>query len=99
VLDRVWAVARFGNAPRGSMSCCKSLFASSWAGLWKRWKAEGRFPLSHHPDCGEIEICGIPPIEQKTLDGWGTQFRTSRVGDASGGLIQNSVAQDLFTEL
>ena len=40
--------------------------------------------------CLQLGLRGIPPIEQKTLDGWGTpMFHPSRVGDAGGGLIRN----------
>jgi hypothetical protein len=28
-----------------------------------------------------VGLCGLPPIEQKTLDGWGTQFHPPRVGE------------------
>ncbi|MFZ0303831.1 MAG: hypothetical protein WAL75_14170, partial [Terracidiphilus sp.] len=42
--------------------------------------------------CLQLGLRGIPPIEQKTLDGWGTpMFHPSRVEDAGGGLIQNRV--------
>jgi hypothetical protein len=36
----------------------------------------------------EFGFCGLPPIEQKTLDGWGT-VHLSRAGFAGGRLSQN----------
>ena len=40
--------------------------------------------------CLQLGLRGIPPIEQKTLDGWGTpMFHPARVGDAGEGLIRN----------
>jgi serine protease inhibitor ecotin len=37
-----------------------------------------------------VWLCGLPPIEQKTLDGWGTQsFHLSWVGFAGGRLNKN----------
>ena len=39
--------------------------------------------------CLQPGLRGIPPIEQKTLDGWGTpMFYPSRVGDTGGGLLR-----------
>ncbi|MFZ0304272.1 MAG: hypothetical protein WAL75_16390, partial [Terracidiphilus sp.] len=44
--------------------------------------------------CLQLGLCGIPPIEQKTLDGWGTpMFHPTRVEDAGGGLLQNRFVQ------
>lgn len=53
---RKMAEAKGKETLSGEMSCFKTLFASSSpvrsGGLWKRWKAEERFPLSHNPDYG-----------------------------------------------
>jgi len=44
-----------------------------------------------------VGLCGLPPIEQKTLDGWGTaQFHLPWVRNPGDALIQNSLPIEFF---
>jgi len=49
-----------------------------------KMKQEWRLGRNRWPAVG---LCGLPPIEQKSLDGWGAQFHPPRVGNAGGRLM------------